>query len=57
MLFCCLGGGRVVSFAVWEGDGSSLTFRSALLGVKGSNNEKDQTEKQTRVSFPGPKQG
>ena len=46
--FCCLGGGRVF-FAVWVGDGSSLTYRSAWLVFKRPNNKKDQTARKTRV--------
>ena len=43
--FCCLGRGRVFFFAVWAGDGSSLTYRSAWLVFKRPNNKKDQTAK------------
>ena len=58
--FCCLGGGvfffllfgprACFFFAVWAGDGSSLTYRSAWLVFKRPNNKKDQTTKKiTRV--------
>ena len=43
--FYCLGGGRVFCFAVWAGDGSSLTYRSAWLVFQGPNNKKDQQQK------------
>ena len=50
--FYCLGRGRVF-FAVWAGDGSSLTYRSAWLIFKRPNNKKDQTErKKKRVPPP-----
>ena len=40
----------VFFFAVWAGDGSSLTYRSAWLVFKRPNNKKDQTaKKKTRV--------
>ena len=47
--FCCLGRGRVFFFffAVWAGDGSSLTYQSAWLVFKRPNNKKDQTAKKT----------
>ena len=71
LCFCCLGGGRVFCFlfgrgacflfAVWAGDGSSLTYRSAWLVFKGLNNKKDQTAEKkhefrvpTRGSFQKP---
>ena len=54
---CCLGGGRVLFllfgrgacsfFAVWAGDGSSLTYPSAWLVFKRPNNKKDRTAKKT----------
>ena len=44
VFFCCLGG-WLFFFAVWAGDGSSLTYRSAWLVFKGPNNKKDQTAK------------
>ena len=47
-LFCSL---RAGFFAVWAGDGSSLTYRSAWLGFKGPNNKKDQTAKKTKHGF------
>ena len=47
--FCSLGWG-VFFFAVWAGNGSSLTYRSAWLVFKQPNNKKDQTaKKRTRV--------
>ena len=48
---CCLGRGRVFFFfAVWAGDGSSLTYPSAWLVFKRPNNKRDRTAKQkTRV--------
>ena len=39
------GGELFFCFAVWAGDGSSLTYRSAWLVLKGPNNKKDQTAK------------
>ena len=45
VFFCCLGGGRVLFFAVWAGDGSSLTYPSAWLVFKRPNNKKDRTAK------------
>ena len=53
VFFCCSGGeggGGVCAcffcfFAVWAGDGNSLTYRSAWLVFKGPNNKKDQTAK------------
>ena len=62
VLFCCLGGGvfffllfgpgACCFFAVWVGDGSSLTYRSAWLVFKRLNNKKDQTaKKNTGSSF------
>ena len=59
-VFCCLGLGVFISllfgrgacffFAVWAGDESSLTYRSAWLVFKRPNNKKDQTAKtQTQV--------
>ena len=45
VFFCCLGGGRVLFFAVWAGNGSSLTYLSAWLVFKRPNNKKDQTTK------------
>ena len=47
---CCLGGGRVSFFAVWAGDGSSLTCRSAWLVFRRPNNKKDQTAKKNTGS-------
>ena len=57
--FCCLGGVHVF-FAVWAGDGSSLTYRSAGLVFKGPNNKKKQNKKKkththTRVPIVGPR--
>ena len=58
--FCCLGGGRVLFFAVWAGacfffavwagDGSSLTYPSAWLVFKRPNNKRDRTAKKN--GFP-----
>ena len=40
--------GRVACFFFYlGGDGSSLTYKPAWLGFKGTNNEKDQTTKNT----------
>ena len=44
----------VVFFAVWSGDGSSLTYRSAWLSCKGPNQKKDQTAKQNTGCFLKP---
>ena len=51
--FCCLGGGvfcfllfgprACFFFAVWAGDGSSLTYPSAWLVFKRPNNKRDRT--------------
>ena len=49
-IFCCLGWGQVYFFAVWAGDGGSLTYRSAWLVFKGPNNKKDQTAKKNMGS-------
>ena len=38
-------------FAVWAGDGSSLTYRSAWVVFKGPNNKKDQTAKKKKKKF------
>ena len=50
--FCCLGRGRVCVcvcvffvFAVWAGDGSSLTYPSAWPVFKQPNNKRDRTAK------------
>ena len=53
-LFYVWAGGVFVFVAVWAGNGSSLTYRSAWLVFKRPNNKKDQTEKQkkTRVPYP-----
>ena len=55
--FFWVGGLRVFfSFAVWVGDGSSLTYRSAWLVFKRPNNKKDQTaNKKKRVPVNGSK--
>ena len=58
--FCCLGRGvfffllfgpgACFFFAVWAGDGSSLTYPSAWLVFKRPNNKRDRTaKKKTRV--------
>ena len=49
--FFLLFGRGTCFFAVWAGDGSSLTYRSAWLVFKGPNTKKDQTaqKKKTRV--------
>ena len=47
--FCCLGRGRVF-FAVWAGDGSSLTYPSAWLVFKRSNDRRDRTAKKNTGS-------
>ena len=49
--FCCLGRGHVFFFfAIWAGDGSSLTYPSAWLVFKRPNNKRDRTaKKNTRV--------
>ena len=57
----CMGGWHVcfllfgqvagVFFAVWAGDRSSLTYRSAWLVLKGPNNKKDQTVKHKKHGF------
>ena len=44
-VFLLLFGRVAFFFAVWAGDGSSLTYRSAWLVFKGPNYEKDQTAK------------
>ena len=61
--FCCLGGGvfffllfgpgaSFFLFAVWAGDGSSLTYPSAWLVFKRPNNKRDRTaKKKTRVPY------
>ena len=46
-VFVCCGGVHVL-FAVWAGDGSSLTYRSAWLVFKRPNNKKDQTAKKKK---------
>ena len=46
VFFCCLGRGRVFLFAVWAGDGNSLTYRSAWLFFKRPNNKKTTNSKQ-----------
>ena len=53
LFFCCLGGGHVFFLAVWAGDGSSLTYRSAWLVFKRPNNKKDQTAKTTHTGSHG----
>ena len=68
LFFCCLGdgvfmffpvwpgggggGACVFFFAVWAGDGSSLTYRSAWLVFKRPSNKKDQTAKKQNTRVP-----
>ena len=49
--FFLFGPGARFLFAVWAGDGSSLTYRSAWLLFKRPNNQKDQTAKK-KHGFP-----
>ena len=49
--FGCLGRGRVFFFAVWAGDGSSLTYPSAWLVFKRPNKKRDRTAKK-KHGFP-----
>ena len=50
VFFLLFGPGACFFFAVWAGDGSSLTYRSAWLVFKRPNNKNDQTaKKKTRV--------
>ena len=51
--FCCLDRGRVFFFAVWAGDGSSLTYPSAWLVFKRPNNKRDRTAKKNTGSLRG----
>ena len=67
-IFCCLGAGRVfffffffflfgrgwrfLFFALWAGNGSSLTYRSCLLIFKRPNNKKDQTAAKNKTRVP-----
>ena len=61
--FCCLGGGvfffllfgpgACLLFAVWAGDGSSLTYPSAWLVFKRPNNKRDRTAKKRKTRVPG----
>ena len=44
--------GVVFFFAVWAGDGSSLTYPSAWLVFKRPNNKRDQTAKKKKRGFP-----
>ena len=58
--FCCLSGGvfffllfgpgTCFFFAVWAGDGSSLTYPSAWLVFKRPNNKRDRTAKKNTGS-------
>ena len=63
--FCCLGGWRAhvfavwagacfffAAWAVWAGDRSSLTYRSAWLFFKRPSNKKDQTAKKKKKGSP-----
>ena len=51
--FCCLGPGACFFyfFAVWAGDGSSLTYPSACLVFKRPNNKRDRTAKKNTGSL------
>ena len=50
VIFVLLFGRGFVFFSVWTGDGSSLTYRSAWLVLKGTNNKRDQTAKKKKAS-------
>ena len=49
--FCVWAGGVFIFLAVWAGEGSSLTYRSAWLVFKGPNNKKYQTAKKQKHGF------
>ena len=49
-VFLLSGPGACFYFAVWAGDGSSLTYPSAWLVFKRPNNKKDRTAKQNTGS-------
>ena len=50
LFFAVWAGGVIFFFAVWAGDGSSLTYPSACFVFKRPNNKRDRTEKnKTRV--------
>ena len=49
--FLLFGPGACFLFAVWAGEGSSLTYRSAWLVFKRPKNKKDQTGKKKKHAF------
>ena len=51
-VFAVWAGGVFFFVAVWAGDGSSLTYRSAWLVFKRPNNKKDQTAKTKKKRVP-----
>ena len=53
VFFLLFGRVALIFFAVWAGDRSSLTYRSAWLVFKGPHNKKDQTAKKNTGSGLG----
>ena len=49
--FLLLRPGACLFFAVWAGDGSSLTYPSAWLVFKRPNNNRDRTAKKNTGSY------
>ena len=54
LFFAVWAGGVFFFFAVWAGDGSSLTYPSAWLVFKRPNNKRDRTAKKKHGFRPNP---
>ena len=54
LFFAVWAGGVFFFFAVWAGDGSSLTYPSAWLVFKRPNNKRDRTAKKKHGFQPKP---